>query len=180
MLSALDELRWHAREMRRWLGAIVGDVTGELAHWRPAGRANTIATTYAHVVYNQDEDMNQGYLGRPMLAATSWRGRTGIPADWVNDDANAWKYETVYDWDAMRAYGDAVGAYVIEAVDELTDEDLLRVAKLSTPDHPVWTGLDVVRLTVGRHPAMHGGEIACLKGLQGSKGYLSGRDAFQA
>jgi hypothetical protein len=43
----------------------------------------------------------------------------------------------------------------------------------------VWHGIDVVRLSVGRHPAMHGGEIACLKGLQGAKGYLKGLDEFR-
>lgn len=179
MMTALDELRWHARETARWLNAIVGDITSEQAHWRPPGRANTIASTYTHIVYNQDEDMNRGYLDRPMLSETAWRGRTGLPADWVNDAANAWKPEMSFEWTALRAYGAAVGAYVIEAVDALTEADLQRVARLTTPGHPIWSGLDVVRLTVGRHPAMHGGEIACLKGLQGVKGYLTGLDVAQ-
>jgi hypothetical protein len=39
-----------------------------------------------------------------------------------------------------------------------------------------WDGIDVSRLTVGRHVWMHGGEIACLKGLQGAAGYTAGKD----
>jgi hypothetical protein len=177
--TRLDLLRAEARASHEWLQAIVEDVTQDQASWRPPGRANTIAATYAHIVRNQDEDMNHGFLGRPMLSEGSWRGRTGLPSSWSDSDGNEWQLEAPIDWPALRLYGAAVGAWVIEAVDALTDDDLDRVAKLKTPDRPRWLGIDVVRLTVGRHVWMHGGEIACLKGLQGEKGYRSGLDTFR-
>jgi hypothetical protein len=35
----------------------------------------------------------------------------------------------------------------------------------------VWKGLDIYNLHGIDHPRLHGGEIACLKGLQGAKGW---------
>jgi hypothetical protein len=144
-----------------------------MAAWRPPGRANTIAATYAHIVRNQDEDLNRSFLRRPMLLEGAWRGKAGLP------DCDDFAPEATFDWPALHAYGRAVGAYVIEAVDALTEDDLNVVASISTPDIAVWHGLDVVRLTVGHHIRLHGGEIACLKGLQGAKGYLSGQDTYR-
>lgn len=177
--TRLDLLRAEVRSSSEWLGAIVEDVSPEQAIWNPPGRANTIAATYAHIVRNQDEDMNHSFLGRPMLSEERWQGKTGLPSSWADSDGNEWTSRAPIDWLALRSYGDAVGAWVIEAVDALTEDDLDRVAKLTTADRPLWYGIDVVRLTVGRHVWMHGGEIACLKGLQGQKGYRSGLDTFR-
>ena len=177
--TRLDVLRAEARASHEWLRAIVEDVTPAQANLRPPGRANTIAATYAHIVRNQDEDMNHGFLGRPMLSEGAWRGKTGMPSWWDDSDKSEWEIDAPIDWLALRTYGDAVGAWVIEAVGELTEDDLEKVAKLTTPDRPTWFGIDVVRLTVGRHVWMHGGEIACLKGLQGEKGYRSGLDTLR-
>jgi hypothetical protein len=38
---------------------------------------------------------------------------------------------------------------VIETVNAVTPAELERTIKLSTPDKPVWTGMDIVRLTSG-------------------------------
>jgi hypothetical protein len=131
-MSRLEELRWQARTTHEWLESIVSDVTPEQAGWRPQGRANTIAATYAHIVRNQDEDMNHGLLSRPMLSEGDWRGRTGLPGGWTDSDKREWELATRFDWNALRAYGRTVGAYLIEAVDALTHDDLARIAKLST------------------------------------------------
>jgi hypothetical protein len=170
MLTLLDEFRWQARTSNGWLESIVRDVTSEQAAWRPPGRANTIAGTYAHIVRNQDEDLNHWLFRRPMICETEWKGRAGLPG---TDD---FAPDAVFDWPALRAYGRAMGEFVIRTVDALTDEDLERTTELSTADIETWHGLDIVRLTVGHHIRMHGGEIACLKGLQGTKGYLGGLD----
>ena len=106
--TALDVLREEARSSHEWLSAIVADVTPEQASWRPPGRANTIAGTYAHIVRNQDEDMNHGFLGRPMLSERDWIGRTGLPSWWDDSDKNEWEIGAPIDWLALRAYGDAV------------------------------------------------------------------------
>jgi hypothetical protein len=170
-MSSLEELRWEARASYEWLDSIVSDISPQQATWQPPGRANTIASTYAHIVRNADEDLNQRFLRRPLLSDGPWRGRTGLPPGPCE-----WDPGVSIDWLALREYGRAIADFVVETVDSLTEEDLRRTVDLSTPDRAVWLGIDIVRLTVGRHVSMHGGEIACLKGLQGAKGYLRGLD----
>jgi hypothetical protein len=171
-VDALDELRQEARASSVWLESLVRDVTPEMAAWPPPGRANTIASTYAHIVRNFDEDLNQHLLRRPLLSDGAWGGRTGLPPGPCE-----WQPGVRIDWPALREYGRAMSAYVIETVDALTQTDLDREDHMTAPGLGMWKGIDIVRLTVGRHIWMHGGEIACLKGLQGRKGYVAGLDA---
>jgi len=170
-MNRLDEFRLEARRSNEWLESIVSDVTPEQAAWQPPGRANTIASTYAHIVRNFGEDLNEHFFERPLLSDGAWRGRTGLPPGPCE-----WEPGVQIDWPALREYGRAMAAFVIETVDALTEADLERKTRLSTPDFPEWTGVQIVRLTVGRHVWMHGGEIACLKGLHRAKGYTSGKD----
>jgi hypothetical protein len=170
-VSVLDEFRLQARVSFAWLESIVGDVTAEQALWQPPGRANTIAETYAHIVRNIDEDINHWLFRRPMLNEGPWKGRTGLVPG-----RSDWEQGSDIDWPALRAFGRAMGDFAIEAVDALAEDDLARVTDLSTPDIAVWHGSDIIRLTVCIHVRLHGGEIACLKGIQGAKGYLSGLD----
>ena len=171
--SVLDEFRLQARVAFSWLEATVSDVTAEQALWQPPGRANTIAGTYTHIVRNIDEDINQRLFRRPMLNEGTWKGRTGLVPGRTD-----WEQGPEVDWQALRAYGRAMSDFAIATLDAMTEDDLELVADLSTPDIAVWHGSDVIRLTVSYHVRLHGGEIACLKGLQGAKGYLSGLDTY--
>jgi hypothetical protein len=173
-VNALDELRWEARDAWEWLESIVADVTSEQALWQPPGRANTIAATYAHIVRNADEDLNEHLFARPRLNEGPWRGRTGLRPRESN--GVEWEPGCEIDWEALRSYGRTVHAFVIETFDSLTEDDLTRVTKLTTPNRANWEGIFIARLTAGHHVRMHGGEIACLKGLQGEKGYVAGLD----
>jgi hypothetical protein len=170
MTTVLEEFRWQARNAFDWLEHIVEDVTPEQALWQPPGRTNTIAQTYAHIVRNVDEDVNQRLFRRPRLNQGAWQGRTGL-AEGTDD----WEQPAI-DWCQLREYGRAISGFIVETVDALTEEDLRRMADLSTPDLAQWHGIDIIRLSVGGHVRMHGGEIACIKGLQGAKGYRSGLD----
>lgn len=168
--SALDELRLEARASNGWLESIVRDVTPEQAAWQPPGQANSIARTYMHIVRNFDEDLNQRFFQRALLSDGPWRGRTGLPPGPCE-----WEPDVVIDWQALHEYGRAMSAFVIETVAALTEDDLRRRVEMGANFGGVWDGIDVIRLTVGRHVWMHGGEIACLKGLQGLDGYTGFR-----
>ncbi len=80
-MNVLDELRNEARNSYEWLESIVSDVSREQATWQPPGNANTIASTYAHIVRNADEDLNQHLFERPRLNEGPWRGRIGLPSE---------------------------------------------------------------------------------------------------
>ena len=167
-MNVLDQFRHEARASTGWLESIVRDVTPAQAAWQPPGQANTIARTYAHIVRNFDEDLNQRFFERALLSEGPWRGRTGLPPGRL---AVEWEPGVVIDWPALHEYGRAMCAFVVETVDALTDDDLRRRVFMGENFGGVWDGIDVIRLTVGRHVWMHGGEIACLKGLQGLDGY---------
>ncbi len=168
-MNVLDEFRHEARASTGWLESIVRDVTPEQAAWQPPGQANTIASTYAHIVRNFDEDLNQRFFERPLLSDGPWHRRTGLPPGPV---AVEWEPGVVIDWQALHEYGRAMCAFIVETVDALSAEDLRRKVEMGSMFGGVWDGIDVIRLTVGRHVWMHGGEIACLKGLQGFDGYV--------
>ena len=97
MITILDEFRWQAHTAFDWLESIVGDVTAEQALWQPPGRANTIAATYAHIVRNVDEDVNQRLFRRPRLNEGPWLGRTGL-----DPDRTDWEQGTEIDWEALH------------------------------------------------------------------------------
>jgi hypothetical protein len=175
MTTLLEEFRWQARTSYDWLEKVVRDVTSEQANWVPPGRANTIAATYAHIVYNADEDLNHWLFKRPRFIETTWKGRAGVDAP--HGDGFDWSTFTEVDWPDLREYGRMIRDFVVSTIDSLTEQDLEIPTDLSTPDIAQWHGIDIVRLTVGHHIRMHGGEIATLKGLQGAKGYNFGRDA---
>jgi hypothetical protein len=145
MSTVLDEFRWQAHNAFDWLEAIVGDVTATEALWQPPGRANNIASTYAHIVRNVDEDVNQRLFRRARLNEGPWRGRTGL-----DPGRTDWEQAADIEWDALRAYGRAITAFIKETADGMTEADLELVADLQTPDNPVWAR--------PRHHAPHRGQ----------------------
>jgi hypothetical protein len=65
----------------------------------------------------------------------------------------------------------------VGSLHSLTEQDLARPVDMTRAGLGMWTGWDLYALHGWRHVYLHGGEIACLKGLQGAKGYVAGFDA---
>ncbi len=177
-MDALDLLRHLTKKAYAWLETNTEDVSHEQANWRPPGTANSIAATYAHAVISADVDLNRRFHGQEPLIAGTWGERVGLgeifPDDWsVSGDIN---------WEALRDYGRDVRRCVEALVDSVTMADLERRfdmkywgrdanGALVDVNLGVWKGIDVYTLHGVDHITMHGGEIACLKGLQGGQGY---------
>jgi hypothetical protein len=161
------------------LEGTVGDVTPEEAHWSPPGRANPLGANYAHTVMGEDATVN-GMLRRDApLFASSWAGKAGVSEPPPGPDPNApgfpdwskWARRVKVDLPALRKYAEAVYAATDEYLASLTDDDLNRPVDLSA----LGLGEHTVRylLTNGvlGNAYNHCGEISCLKGLQGKRGY---------
>ena len=154
-------------------------VTSEQAHWAPPGTANPIGANYAHVVLGQDAVINARLQGGAPLAATTWKGKTGLsepppgpdPSRPGFPDWSKWARRVKVDLDAMRKYAQAVYAASDEYLASLSDEDLTRSVDLSA----LGIGqMSVKQLLIGGvvgNALTHTGEISCLKGLQGGRGY---------
>lgn len=171
------------REQFRWahefLEGTLDGVTPEQAHWQPPAKALPIGAHYGHVVVLEDFAMGGMLSGSKPLYASLWAGKTGfgplppLPGPGVPGIPawDEWARSLKVDLPAARSYARAV----YEASDQF-----LATAADATLDRPLdLSGAGLGQRTVGwflTNPVlanihMHCGEMSCLKGLQGARGY---------
>ena len=168
-MNAVDVIRSEAKDSYEWLERIVSDVSPEQAAWRPPGKANSIAATYAHTIISADVDLTRHFHGRvPLVTTEGWVARLGLNELFPDE----WPADAEIDWELLHQYGHEVQRHVLQLVNSLTQADLDRRFQMVPTSLGMWSGMDVYSLRAGRHIWMHGGEIACLKGIQGMQGYV--------
>jgi hypothetical protein len=171
-MDALDLIRQETSIAWAWLDHIVGDVTAEQANWWPPGTANSIATTYFHVVVNTDVEAGGMLFGLRPVIERLYQGRVGQGMKYDPKLFDAWPPRpSVLDWELLRDYGRAVHAELIESLGTLTPAHLTIPIDMTRSGLGVWNGLDILALHGWGHVKIHGGEIAVLKGVQGIAGY---------
>jgi hypothetical protein len=172
-------LRDILKQATRFLEGTMEGVTAEQAHWAPPGTANPIAANYAHVVVAQDGLVNGMLKGGAPLGATTWAGKTGVsepppgpdPSKPGFPDFSTWAKRVKVDLPAIRAYARAVYAATDAYLATLSDDDLRRSLNVSALGLPPVTLEQLIVGGVIGNAMTHCGEISCLKGLQGGKGY---------
>jgi hypothetical protein len=173
----------HIREQLRsaqWLlEETFSDVTDEMAHYVPQGKALPIGAAYAHFITGADwmiYAMFQG--GTPMFAGT-WAGRTGLSElqpgpdpmrDWAAE-FHGWCRRVRIDLTAFRAYAKEVFAASDAYLAALPDAELARPLDLSMMGMGTQTMKFVLDNALIGHAFCHCGEISAMKGLLGKKGY---------
>jgi DinB family protein len=177
--AEVDVLRRQSTKTWGWFEETVCTVTAEHANWWPPGTANSIGTTYLHVVINTDVELNRLIHRREPLIEGRWDGNVGqgVPDD--PDRFDRWVRHVAVNWELLREYGRAVHAAIIDSLDDLTDEQLDLPVDMTRAGLGIWHGRDLYELHGCAHPYIHGGEIAVLKGLQGSIGWAES-EAFRA
>jgi hypothetical protein len=171
-MDAVSLLRQQFKECAEWLGATMQGVTSDQAHWKPAGTANPLGATYAHALMSQDIIANVLVKGGAPLVATTWANKVGVSEPPPRDEITAWSQWArlvQVDLDALRAYGQAVQTSVDQVFMSLTDADLSRAVETPFGGSTV---LFLLSNALVGHTHDHTGEISCLKGLQGAKGYV--------
>ncbi len=177
--EAISLLREQLQTVHHLLEGTVGDVTPEQVHWPPPGKANPLGANYAHVVISEDATINALRKGGVPLFASSWSGKVGVselpPMPNPNaagfPDWSEWGRRVKVDLAAFRKYAQAVYAASDEYLASLTDSDLNRPVNLSAlglGESPVGY---VINNGILGNAFTHVGEISCLKGLQGMRGY---------
>jgi hypothetical protein len=169
MADALAIVRSNLSDAHWLLEQVIEGLTREQLHWKPPGMANTIAATYAHVVASEDVFVQETLLGGEPLGEGEWAGRDGISlpvprrgADWLIWSRRVEVDRRVRDF-AVAVYG-ATDAYLAG----LDPEALER-----TPNAPVPGGQTLswlINNLLVQHAALHSGEIAVLRGIQGVQG----------
>jgi hypothetical protein len=170
-MDARDLLRYQIRDCYAWLEMTLDDITEEQANWQPPGVANPIGATYAHLMITADAGFNSQLHGGMPIMATQFRGQIGLSD--MPHAAGGWHdwSRLRVDWEQLRRYGHAVGECIERYLDGLSEEELQLRVDMRPYGLGIWKGLDVYVLHGINHPRLHGGEIACLKGMQGAPGW---------
>ena len=170
-MDAVTLLRRQISTAHEWLEGTMADVTAEQADWAPPGIATPLGACYAHAVFSEDMIINGMLRGDTPLFKGEWAGKTGQSVQHPDSDWTqyaAWQRDVRLDLPAARAYAQAVYAATDAYLAGLTPEDLDRQVDLFGMSQSLGAALG--NFVVGHcHDIM--GEISCLKGLQGVRGY---------
>lgn len=162
----VEALKW-AHEL---LDMTTADLTTEQAHWRPPGTANPIAALYVHAVCAEDAVVNVLLRSKGTMFENEWAGKTGASAPaWAITPE--WAGSIRVDLEAFRVYAMNVAAETSAYLQGLPEAELDRVLNLTRlgMGHRKVSWI-LSALLIG-HLHNMAGEISCLKGLQGAKGY---------
>ncbi len=174
-MDAIDLLRNQIKGAYEWLEMTLSDVTDEQAKWQPPGLANSIGAVYAHLAVSADFDVNSRFHGGMPVAANEFKGDIGLSEIYRGGFGwQEWSRRLQVDWRKLRSYGIAVHRSVQKHLEQMSAGDLDRPVDMTVHGLGVWKALDIYNLHGINHPRLHGGEIACLKGLQGVPGWQDG------
>ena len=175
-MDAITLLRLQLNTAHQTMEGTMEGVTPEMAHWMSPGRANPIGATYAHAVQAEDAIINGIFKQEAPMFASQWLNKAGfsepmpnVGPEWVN--YAAWTRRVKVDLPAIREFAQAVYANTEQYFADLKPEDLDRQLDLTSigVGH-VSLGWAISMLVIA-HMDNLAGEISCLKGLQGAKGY---------
>jgi hypothetical protein len=173
-MSGSAILREQLQEACRLLEGTMNGVSHDQAHWQPPGSAHPIGANWAHALLSVDMSFHALLQRVTTLAEGSWAGKTGLselppgggaPAAW-----GEWAGRVRIDLPALKSFGDAAlaaaDAYLASLGDEAAGQPLdLSAAGFGNPTVSWVIGTTIMNVN------LHCGEISCLKGLQGLKGY---------
>ena len=147
----------------------MADVTPEQAHWAPPGCAHPIAALYAHTVLGEDGMLNRLIRKGTPLYTSNWAGKTGLSE--LPPERSAWSdwaRRLRVDLPTLLDYAQAVYATTDAYLASLTPTDLDTEIEMFGQKRTLGSALGGVLLA---HVNSHTGEVSCLKGLQGARGY---------
>ena len=176
--KVLATIRNQLQGAQQVLEGTMEGVTAEQAHWTPPGVANPLGATYAHIVTSEDAIINAMIRGQAPLFASTWAGKIGVSEPPPSPDPNnpglpnwaQWARRVKVDLATLRQYAQAVYKASDEYLTSLSDEELERTIDLSALGIGE-NSVSQLLSTIISNTHWHTGEISCLKGLQGQKGY---------
>jgi hypothetical protein len=160
-------LRDQIKQAHEWFAATSADITQEQLRWIPPGVANPLGAIYAHAITAEDALVHGMFKGEKPLFETTFATKTGISEPQLHAELE-WARRVQVDLPLLRRYTEAVYASTDAYLASLTDAELSRLVPGPLGDAPIsWALSNLVLAHI--HEMM--GEMSCLKGLQGAKGY---------
>src|SRR3990170_3090316 len=160
-MDAITLLRQQIQSAHEIVEGTVADLTSEQAHWMPAGKALAAGPLFVHLASGEDLFLNM-VTGRQPLAMGAYAGKTGASEPHPMGGYDEWAQRVKVDLPQLRGYVQAV----FKNTEELDNELDLTSAGLGKMSLGAF-----ITMTAVIHTSNHIGEISCIKGLQGAKGY---------
>ncbi len=168
MTTAIALLRAQYTQSFGWLEGTMDGVTEEVANFNPPGSPLPIAGQVAHIVTGVDFFVLHFAKGGAPLLLSSHAENSGVSEPPPQGAWDEWGARVKVDLPVFHEYAKAVFAAVDDYLSTLNDDDLSREIDLG----PFGTQtLEWVFNIMLMNTFIHTGEIACIKGLQGLKGY---------
>lgn len=149
----------------------IADLTPEQAHWKPGGLAQAAAPLLMHIAAAEDMFLNM-MVGRQPLAMGAFAGKAGASEPYPMSGYKEWAERVRVDMGQFREYVAAVFKNTEDYVAGLNPDDLDRELDLTST--PIGSRMPLgafITMTSVIHPSNHIGEVSCMKGQQGAKGY---------
>lgn len=148
---------------------VIGLATPETMHTKlPGSNIDTIASTFAHIVFAEDSIVNGMALGgAPVFVSGGWAGKTGTDMPQSPRQNHEWASSVKLDLARFTPYAQAVFASTEEMIAKATDTQLNETKQGPLGPSSVFGLISGLGLY---HMVEHSGEIAALLGVQGRKG----------
>ena len=170
-MDAVSLLSQQIRTAHEVVEGTVADMTAEQAQWNPAGKAIAAGPLYVHVSAAEDLFLNM-VVGRQPLAMGAYAGKTGVSEPYpIQGGYDEWAKRVEIDLPQLREYVQAVFKNTEDYVAGLNAEALDKELDLTSAGFGKMSLAAFITMTSVIHPSNHIGEISCLKGMQGAKGY---------
>lgn len=169
-MDAVTLLADQVRQTHQVVEGTIADLTSEQVAWKPAGKANAIAPLLIHLAAAEDMFLPM-MTGRQGLAMGAYAGKTGASEPHPMGGYEEWARRVTVDLPQTQEYIRAVFRNTEEYVSGLKPEDLDKELDLSAAGMGKMSLGAFITMTSVMHPSNHVGEISCMKGLQGAKGY---------
>ena len=172
-MDAVDLVRSQYKGAHDLLEVTMSDVSEEQAHWAPPGIANPLGATYFHIVGAEDFLISTMVRSTQPLVMGEFAGKAGVseapPGPGPGQDE--WMRRVKVDVPQVRAYAQGVYKQTDDWLATLSAADLdkpMDMSRFGMGQQPIAT---LVANIIIQHINNHLGEISCLKGMQGAKGY---------
>ncbi len=173
-----EYIRQSLKDAHETFEGTMKDVTSEVAHYQPGGKALSIAAAYVHTIVSEDVMLNGWVRKIQPLSEGEWADKMGLSAphpamdvDWEKN-YTVWAKTVKVDLEKFKKYAEAVYKQSDDFLAGLTDKDMVeKKVDLSAWQMGEWPlARFVIRFLISHVDSLTG-EISTVKGLQGLKGY---------
>lgn len=169
-MDAVTLLKDQVKQAHEVVEGTVADMTPEQLAWRPGGNANPPAALLNHLTSGEDFFLKM-MTGQQPLAMGPYAGKTGASEPHPMGNYGEWAQRVQIELPQALDYMRAVFKSTEDYLETLKPEDLDREIDMSSAGLGKMSLGGFISMISVIHPSNHIGEISCMKGQQGAKGY---------